>query len=124
MPLKLEMLYRSPQSLIMYQSPQSTFSFCLDDGSEDVTVVTTPPEAEVSALWTVALLRPIIFLTTETGGKCIKIGLPEAQLLVPVRFFCHSFRECQKNVDLMFFWHSRNKTKCSLDHYKTKNENS
>ena len=51
--------------------PQSTFSFCLNDfclDDEEVTVVTTPPEAEIEALWTVAILRPIMFLDTETGS--------------------------------------------------------
>ena len=51
--------------------PQSTFSFCLGDfclDDEEVNVVTTPPEAEIEALWTVAILRPIMFLDTESGS--------------------------------------------------------
>ena len=69
------------QAVTLNSRPQSTFSFCLDDDvAENVTVTTTPPELEIEALWTMALLSPIVFMDTEVGSSSVDAVWSEESL--------------------------------------------
>lgn len=51
-----------------------------DDVTENVMVTTTPPEAEIEAMWTVELLSPIVFTDTEVGSSSVDAVRSEESL--------------------------------------------
>ena len=49
---------------------QSTASACLDNEvSENAALSTSPPPPEVDAMWTAAMLNPIVFVDSEIGSS-------------------------------------------------------